>query len=98
MTISYGFISYKIYDKRDDFDFDLVNFLCLDGDIPRPTSYGVYISQLVRFARKLSHIADFDTRNKMLKAKFLKQGYLYHKLHKFFFSKFFDATMTWYQN
>ena len=40
----------KIYDKRDDFDFDIVNFQFLDGDVPRSTSYGVYISQLIRFA------------------------------------------------
>ena len=36
----------KIYDKRDDFDFDIVNFPFLDGDVPRP-SYGVYIFQLI---------------------------------------------------
>ena len=30
-----GFISCKIYDKRDDFDFQVVNFLYFDGDIPR---------------------------------------------------------------
>ena len=35
----------------DDFDFDIVNFPFLDGDIPRRPSYGVYISQLIRFAR-----------------------------------------------
>ena len=37
----------KIYDKRDDFDFDIVNFPFLDGDVPRRASYGVYISQLI---------------------------------------------------
>ena len=46
--------STKIYDKRDDFDFEIVNFPFLDGDVPRPTSYGVYISQLIRFARASS--------------------------------------------
>ena len=51
LSISYGFVKAKIYDKRDDFDFDIVNFPFLDGDIPRSTSYGVYISQLIRFAR-----------------------------------------------
>ena len=39
-----GFVSSKIYDKRDDFDFDIVNFPFLDGDVPRRPSYGVYIS------------------------------------------------------
>ena len=38
----------KIYDKRDDFDFDILNFPFLDGDVPRSASYGVYISQLIR--------------------------------------------------
>ena len=41
----------KIYDKRDDFDFDIVNFPFLEGDVPRSASCGVYISQLIRFAR-----------------------------------------------
>ena len=44
LSISNGFVSSKIYDKRDDFDFDIVNFPFLDGDVPRSTSYGVYIS------------------------------------------------------
>ena len=50
LSISDGFVQTKIYDKRDDFDFDIVNFPFLDGDVPRSTSYGVYISQLIRFA------------------------------------------------
>ena len=43
LCISNGTVSTKIYDKRDDFDFDIVNFSFLDGDVPRRTSYGVYI-------------------------------------------------------
>ena len=49
LSISDGFVKTKIYDKRDD--FDSVNFPFLDGDVPRLTSYGVYISQLIRFAQ-----------------------------------------------
>ena len=56
LSISDGFIQTKIYDKRDNFDFDIVNFPFLDGDVPRSTSYGVYISQLIRFARVPSHV------------------------------------------
>ena len=88
LSISNGFVSSKIYDKRDDFDFDIVNFPFLDGDVPRRHSYGVYISQLIRFARVCSHVDDFNTRNKCLTAKLLKQGYRYHKLRKAV-SKFF---------
>ena len=88
LSISNGFISSNIYDKRDDFDFDIVNFPFLDGDVPRSTSYGVYISQLIRFARVSSHVVDFNARNKSLTAKLLQQGYRYHKLRKTF-SKFY---------
>ena len=82
LSISNGFVSSKTYDKRDDFDFDIVNFPFLDGDVPRSTSYGVYISQLIRFARVSSHVVDFNARNKSLTAKLLQQGYRYHKLRK----------------
>ena len=84
LSISNDAVSTKIYDKRDDFDFEIVNFPFLDGDVPRSTSYGVYISQLIRFARAPSYVADFITRNKLLTQKLLKQGYQYHKLRKTF--------------
>ena len=86
LTISDGFVSSKIYDKRDDnFDFDIVNFSFLEGDIPRATSYEVHISPLVRLA---SHVVDFNTRNKNVTANLLQQGHRYHKLRKAF-SKFY---------
>ena len=50
--------SIHLYVKRDVF-----NFPFLDGDVPRSTSYGVYISQLIRFARASSYVSDFNTRN-----------------------------------
>ena len=78
-----GFVTSKIYDKRDDSDFDTVNFQFLDGEVPR-RAYGVYISQLVRFARVCNHVADFNASNKCLTAKLLQLGYRYHKLQKAF--------------
>ena len=86
--ISNGTVSTKIYDNRDDFDFDIVNFPFLVGDVPRRTSYGVYISQLIRFARASSYLNDFNYRNKALTAKLLRQVYRYFKLRKPF-SKFY---------
>ena len=88
LCISNSTVSTKIYDKRDDFDFDIVNFPFLDGDVPRRTSYGVYISQLIRFATASSNLNDFKYRNKALTAKLLRQGYRYFKLRKAF-SKFY---------
>ena len=67
LCISNGTVSTKIADKRDDFDFDTVNFPFLDGDVPRRTSYGVYIPQLIRFARASSTLNAFNYRNKALR-------------------------------
>ena len=88
LSISNDIVSTKIYDKRDDFDFEIVNFQFIDGDVLRSTSYGVSILHLIRFARASSYVADFNTCNKLLTQKLLKQGYRYHKLHKTF-SKFY---------
>ena len=93
LSIHNDIVSTKVYDKRDDFNFDHVNFPFLDGDVPPRPSYGVCISQLIRFARASSHVTDFNNRNKFLTAKLLKQGYRYHKLRKAsykFYRRHFD--------
>ena len=63
LSITNGIVSFKIYDKRDEFDFEIVNFPFLDEDVPRSPSYGLYISQLIRFARVCSNVEDFNNRN-----------------------------------
>ena len=84
LSISNDIISSKINAKRDEFDFEIVNFPFSDGDGLRSTSYEVYISQLIRFARASNHVADFNTRNQLLTQKLLQQGYRYHKLRETF--------------
>ena len=80
VSITNGIVSSKIYDKREDFNFEIVNFPFLDGDVPCSPSYGVYISQLIRFTRVCSNVDDIINRNLFLTAKLLKQGYRYHKI------------------
>ena len=80
LSITNGIVSSKIYDKGDDFNFEIVNFPFLGGDFPRSPSYGVYISQLIRFARVCSNVDDINNRNLFLTANLLKQGYRYHKI------------------
>ena len=72
LSISNDMVSTQIYDKCDDFDFEIVNSPFLDSNVPSSTSYGVYISQLIRFAGASNHVADFNTRNKLLTQKLLK--------------------------
>ena len=74
LSIFNDIVSIKIYDKSDDFDFEIVNIQFLEGDVPRSKSYGVYISQLIRFARASSYVADFNTRNKFLTQKLLNNA------------------------
>ena len=74
LSITSGIVSSKIYDKQDGFNFEIENFPFLDGDAPRSHSYGVYISQLIRFVRVCSNVDDFNNRNLFLTAKLLKQG------------------------
>ena len=84
LSISNDIVSTKIYDKRDDFDFEIVKFPFLDGVVPRSTSYGVYISQLISFAGASSYVTAFNTRYRLITQKLLKQGYRYHNLHRTF--------------
>ena len=46
LSITNGIVSSKICDKWDYFNFEIVNFPFLDGDVPHSPSYGVYISHI----------------------------------------------------
>ena len=70
-----GKLSTQLYDKCDDFDFHIVNFPFLSSNIPPGPFYGVYISQLIRYARCCSHYEDFRYCHKCLVDRLLSQGY-----------------------
>ena len=82
-TITNGIVSPKIYDKQDDFNFEIVNFPFLYGDVLWRI-YLAYIYQLIRFARVCSNVDDFNNRNVFLTANLLKQGYRYYTIRKGF--------------
>ena len=81
---SRGKLSTRLYDKLDDFDFHIVNFPYLSSNLPSGPSYGVYISQLIRYARCCSHYDDFRYRHKCLVDRLLSQGYIALRLQKSF--------------
>ena len=78
----------SVYDKRDDFGFPVVNLPWLTGNVLRLPSYGIYITQFVRFARCCTSVFDFHSKNLQITSKLLTQGNGYHKLWKTF-GKFF---------
>ena len=74
----------KLVDKRDAFGFSIVNFPDLSGNIPNKQSYGVFVSQLIRYARCYQHLKDFVDRTKLLIEKLTNQGFKRHLLKNTF--------------
>ena len=80
LYIDNGKLATKLYDNRDDFNFPIVNFPFLSSNIPSAPAYGVYVSQLIRYAGACSNYQDFMERGKVLTTKLLSQGYQKNKL------------------
>ena len=76
-----GQLNTSIYDKRDDFNFHITNFPFLSSsNIPTSPAYGVFISQLIRYARACSSYRCFILRALRLSNKLLEQGYVKKRL------------------
>jgi hypothetical protein len=74
---SEGRLRTNLYDKRDDFDFPIVNFPFICSNIPAAPAYGVYISQMIRYPRACGSYQDFLDRGLLLTRKLLNQGFLW---------------------
>ena len=85
IIINNGKCSTAVYDKRDDFNFKIVNFPYLSSNIPSGPAYGVYISQLVRIGRICSDYSDFTLRHFKLTERLIHQGYRYSDLCRSFY-------------
>ena len=77
-------ITTKLYDKRDAFGFHIVNFPFMSSNIPSAPAYGVYASQLIRYARCCSSYSDFLIRHRALVKRLLSQGYKVNRLSNTF--------------
>ena len=82
ITITSNQFITKVYDKREDFNFDIVNFPHLDSNIPNTPAYGVFISQLIRYSRICSDFSSFQAKSWQLCSRLIKQGYKYFKLNQ----------------
>ena len=69
-----------IYDKLHDFNFNIINFPHLSSNIPTSPAYGIYISQLIRYARACSSYSDFVQRHRCLSIKLMNQGFVRERL------------------
>ena len=77
---SEGWLRTQLYDKRDDFNFPIVNFPFICSNIPAASAYGVYIFQLIRYSRTCGSYRDVHDRGLLLTRKLLNQGCLLVKL------------------
>jgi hypothetical protein len=68
-----GQLSTKMYDKRDDFNFKIINLPNMCSILPASPAYGAYISQLIRYARASSNYSDFLKRHLYLRNRLLDQ-------------------------
>ena len=88
LDVSISIFSYKfcttVFDKRDTFNFHIVNFPFLDSNIPTQPAYGVYISQLIRISRICDEYHKFVERHYLITSRLLQQGFKYSKLCKAF--------------
>ena len=75
-----GRLKTKLYNKRDDFSFQIVNFPFLSSNIPEAPAYGIYISQLIRYSRACISYHDFLERGLLLTRKILNQVFQMVKL------------------
>ena len=80
----------SIFDKCDAFDFPIINFPTLTGNIPNRSSYGVFIGELVRYSRGCTYYKDFEDRAAGLITKLLRQAFTVRGL-KAAFLKFIDS-------
>ena len=85
LKIENNILSSYIYDKRDVFNFSVVNFPFLNGNIPGKSSYGVFIGELVRYARACTYIDDFKSKVNILISKLKKQFFKPKMLKKSWF-------------
>jgi hypothetical protein len=79
-----GKISTQLYDKRDYFNFSIVNFPYLCSNIPASPAYGVYILQLIRYARDCTTNNQFLVRGNLLTKKVMSQGFQLSRLQAAF--------------
>lgn len=75
ISISNGKFVYKSYDKRLDYNFEIINYPDLNSNIPRSPSYGVFKSQLVRYCDINSQVFNFNNDIKLLVHKLMKQNF-----------------------
>ena len=97
LVIEDSVIYSHIYDKRDIFDFPVVNFPILSGNIPLSSSYGVFIGEIVRYARACTYFKHFKERTLSLVTKLLKQFYTKKRLKRTWF-KFCNSHLLLIQN
>ena len=88
LDLSISIVNHKfatdLYDKRETFNFTIVNFPHMDSNIPSKPAYGVFISQLVRYLRVCGNYQQFNNRSTKLSSRLQKQGFDFAKLRNTF--------------
>ena len=88
ISVYKGKFKINLFDNRDDYKFKVFSYPYLDGNIPETLSYGIFISQLIRFCSINSTFIGFHKDVKSLVVKLCKQGFklaaLRNRFYKFY--------------
>ena len=95
ISIYRGKFKVTLYDKRNDYSFNVISYPYLDGNVPNNLSYGVFVSQLVRFAKINTLVEGFYHNVKCLVNKLHKQGFNLAALRKKFFKFYHTKLNIW---
>ena len=82
IKIEEGRADFSIYDKRDNFSFEIINFPYISSCIPKKAALGVFYSQLIRYGRICSKLFSFRIKAKNLIDKLKKQGFRVEDLRR----------------
>ena len=81
VDIQDNFFVYKLFDKRDSFNFKIINYPDLkDSNIPTSSTYGVYLSQLLSVARNTTDIIEFNLSIERVTKDFLNKCFKKNRL------------------
>ena len=76
-----AFFKSKLFDKRENFSFKVINFPCMKySNIPATPSYGIFLSQLMRISRISTKLEDFQNSTEKLSREFLNKGFKKERL------------------
>ena len=83
ITVGNNGLITTVYNKTDDFNFDVVNFTFPESNIPEQLGYNVFYGQILRYSTIFSSRIDFILKSSTLFHTLRSRGYRHSSLLKY---------------